>query len=79
MSFFITLELLIIKNYYTMKNLKKIAREQLKEVHGGGLPGMKRCSDPVTCQTIMWYAVPPMQNSCNPTLPVCLTELNPPE
>ncbi|WP_223606904.1 hypothetical protein [Chryseobacterium sp. OSA05B] len=62
-----------------MKNLKKIAREQLKEVQGGGRPGMKRCADPVTCQIIMWYALPAMDSPCDPTLPVCLTELNPPD
>lgn len=62
----------------TMKNLKKIAREQLKEVQGGGLPGMKRCSDPVTCQIIMWYALPAMDSPCDSTLPICLTDLTPP-
>lgn len=62
-----------------MKNLKKIARTQLKEVQGAGLPGMKRCSHPVTCQITMWYALPAMDSPCDPALPVCLTDLNPPE
>lgn len=61
-----------------MKNLKKMAREQLKELKGGALPGMKKCLDPVTCATKIWYAAVALDSPCTPSVPLCLTDLNPP-
>ncbi|MCS3868407.1 hypothetical protein J3D55_001323 [Chryseobacterium ginsenosidimutans] len=55
-----------------MKNLKKISREQLKEVIGGALPGMKRCYDETTCQVTIYYALSVINSPCATDLPVCL-------
>ncbi|WP_131726164.1 bacteriocin-like protein [Chryseobacterium sp. Leaf405] len=55
-----------------MKNLKKISREQLKEVKGGILPGMKRCYDEATCQVTIYYALSMLNSPCATDLPVCL-------
>ncbi|WP_288460634.1 hypothetical protein [uncultured Chryseobacterium sp.] len=57
-----------------MKNLKKIKREKLKEIKGGGLPGMKRCYDEVTCERRIYYAAGTLNSPCAPDLPVCLPQ-----
>ncbi len=55
-----------------MKNLKKIKREQLREIQGGILPGMKKCYDETTCAINIYYALSTFNSPCAPDLPVCL-------
>ena len=57
-----------------MKNFKKISRLQLKEVHGGVLPGMKRCVDEVTCQLRIWWIGGGLDSSCAHAYPFCAPE-----
>lgn len=57
-----------------MKNLKKISREQLKDVVGGILPGMIRCISPITCTRTVGY-IGGLDNPCgNTEYPICATE-----
>jgi hypothetical protein len=57
-----------------MKNSKKIKREQLKEIKGGILPGMKKCYDEVTCEIRIYYAVAILNSPCASDLPVCISQ-----
>jgi hypothetical protein len=54
-----------------MKNSKKITREQLKEIQGGGLPGMTRCLDPETCQYRLGFIGSDLNTPCNLLYPIC--------
>ncbi|UTX48100.1 hypothetical protein [Chryseobacterium sp. MA9] len=57
-----------------MKNFKKILKLQLKEVHGGVLPGMKRCVDEVTCQLRIWWIGGGPGSTCTHAYPFCAPE-----
>lgn len=54
-----------------MKNSKKITREQLKEIQGGGLPGMRRCLDPETYQYRLGFIGGDLETPCNLLYPIC--------
>lgn len=54
-----------------MKNPKKITREQLKEIQGGGLPGMIRCLDPETCTYRLGFIGDAPATPCNLLYPIC--------
>jgi hypothetical protein len=63
----------------TMKNLKRISREHLKEVQGGVLPGMTRCVDPQTCKLRIWWIGGFEESSCTAAYPFCAPQdYNPP-
>ncbi|AZB08622.1 hypothetical protein EG344_07120 [Chryseobacterium sp. G0162] len=57
-----------------MKNLKKVSRQQLKEVQGGVLPGMKRCVDGQTCKLRIWWIGGLEEIPCNSPYPTCAPE-----
>jgi hypothetical protein len=57
-----------------MKNLKKISREQLKDVMGGILSGMIRCISPISCTRTVGY-IGGLDNPCGiTTYTICRLE-----